>query len=191
MNKLFLPLLLIFLLFACSGSNDENSEIQKPLESSGDEKKPAGNQRDDNRQSPQPSTLINFYPDEYSRKCITENLGPQKAYEVYESNQIDPGLMYKIGVCELSGDEKKSTGKQSDDNRQSSQLTLIDFNPQGYNRNCMIDSLGSEKAYEIYESNKIDPELMYQIAGCELSEDEKKSMGRQNGGDKKILKLIH
>ena len=40
MNKLFLSLLLILLLFACSGSNDEISEIQKPLESSGDEKKP-------------------------------------------------------------------------------------------------------------------------------------------------------
>ena len=40
MNKLYLPLLLILLLFACSGSNDEISEIQKPLESSVDEKKP-------------------------------------------------------------------------------------------------------------------------------------------------------
>ena len=39
MNKLFLPLLLILLLFACSGSNDEISEMQKPLESSGDDKK--------------------------------------------------------------------------------------------------------------------------------------------------------
>ena len=38
MNKLYLSLLLILLLFACSGSNDEISEIQKPLESSGDEK---------------------------------------------------------------------------------------------------------------------------------------------------------
>ena len=180
MNKLYLPLLLILFLFACSGSNDEIAEIKKPLELSGDEKKSAGKQSDDNRQSAQPSTLINFNPDRYSRNCITESLGPQKAYETYESNKIDPGLMYKIGVCELSGDEKKSTGKQSDDNRQSLQSsTLIDFNPQGYNRNCMIDNLGSEKAYEIYESNKIDPELMNQIGGCELSEDEKKSMGRQ------------
>ena len=62
MNKLYLPLLLILLLFACSGSNDEISEIQKPLESSGDEKKSTGKQSDDNRQSSQPSTLINFNP---------------------------------------------------------------------------------------------------------------------------------
>ena len=186
MNKLYLPLLLILFLFACSGSNDEISEIQKPLESSvdekkpGDEKKSAGKQSDDNKQSPQPSTLINFNSQGYNRNCMIERLGPQKTYEIYESNKIDPGLMYQIGVCELSGDEKKSTGKQSDDNRQSLQSsTLIDFNPQGYNRNCMIDNLGSEKAYEIYESNKIDPELMNQIGGCELSEDEKKSMGRQ------------
>ena len=179
MNKLNLKLLLILILFlfACSGSNDEISEIKKPLESSGDEK---GKQSDDNRQSSQPSTLIDFNPQGYNRNCMIESLGPQKTYEIYESNKIDPGLMYQIGVCELSGDDKKSTGKQSDDNRQSSlSSTLIDFNPQGYNRNCMIDNLGSEKAYEIYESNKIDPELMNQIGGCELSEDEKKSMGRQ------------
>ena len=188
MNKLDLKLLLLLILFlfACAGSNDEISEIQKPLESSvdekkpGDEKKPDGKQSDDNKQSPQPSTLINFNSQGYNRNCMIESLGPQKTYEIYESNKIDPGLMYQIGVCELSGDEKKSTGKQSDDNRQSLQSsTLIDFNPQGYNRNCMIDNLGSEKAYEIYESNKIDPELMNQIGGCELSEDEKKSMGRQ------------
>ena len=182
MNKLNLKLLLILILFlfACSGSNDEISEIKKPLELSGDEKKPAGKQSDDNRQSSQPSTLIDFNPQGYNRNCMIESLGPQKTYEIYESNKIDPGLMYQIGVCELSGDDKKSMGKQSDDNRQSSlSSTLIDFNPQGYNRNCMIDNLGSEKAYEIYESNKIDPELMNQIGGCELSEDEKKSMGRQ------------
>ena len=91
-------------------------------ELSEDEKKSMGRQA---------STLIDFNPDEYSRNCMTENLGPQKAYEVYESNKIDSALMNQIGVCKLSGDEKKSTGKQSDTSQSSQPSTLINFNPDG------------------------------------------------------------
>ena len=178
MNKLFLPLLLILLLFACSGSNDEISEIQKPLESSvdekkpGDEKKSTGKQSDDNRQSLQSSTLIDFNPQGYNRNCMIDNLGSEKAYEIYESNKIDPELMNQIGGCELSEDEKKSMGRQAS--------TLIDFNPDEYSRNCMTENLGPQKAYEVYESNKIDSALMNQIGVCKLSGDEKKSTGKQS-----------
>jgi len=186
MNKMYLKLLLILILFlfACSGSNDEISEIKKPLESSGDEKKSTGKQSDDNRQSSQPSTLINFNPYGYSKDCITENLGPQKAYEVYESNKIDPELMNQIRGCELSEDEKKSMGRQDGgdknflqgqagaDTKYSQTSTLIDFDPDGYDRNCITDGLGSEKTDEIYKSNKFHSEFMYEIENCKTSRND-------------------
>ena len=182
MNKLNLKLLLILILFlfACAGS-DKISEIKKPLESSGDEKQSTGRQSGDNRQ---PSTLINFNPDGYDSNCITENLGPQKAYEVYEFNKIDLELMNQIGGCELSEDEKKSMGRQDGgdknflqgqagaDTKYSQTSTLIDFDPDGYDRNCITDGLGSEKTDEIYKSNKFHSEFMYEIENCKTSRND-------------------
>ena len=91
MKKLDFKLLLIFLmfLFACSGSNDEITESKKSVELS-------------EQKVNKISTLINFNPDDYSRKCLTDTIGPQKTYEAYESNKIESNLMNQIRVCELT-----------------------------------------------------------------------------------------
>ena len=87
MKKLDFKLLLIFLmfLFACSGSNDEITESKKSVELS-------------EQKVNKISTLINFNPDDYSRKCLRDTIGPQKTYEDYESNKIDSNLMNQIRV---------------------------------------------------------------------------------------------
>ncbi|SVA55323.1 uncharacterized protein METZ01_LOCUS108177 [marine metagenome] len=71
----------------------------------------------DTSQSSQPSTLINFNPDGYSRECIEDNLGTEKTYQVYQFNKIESGLMNKIENCKISdsdnrGDSSKETIKQ-------------------------------------------------------------------------------
>jgi len=174
-----------------SNSNISKSDSEKKSDQSqtdNKDKKSMAQQTDDSeKKSDQSLALVDFNPEDYDRKCIIDTIGPQKTFEIYQSNQIQKNQISEIPQCLMSDSDKKSDqsqtdnkdkksmAQQTDDNDKKSvgrqTQTFIVFNPSQYSRECIVENLDSQKTFEIYESNKIEQSQITQISGCLLSDN--------------------
>ena len=190
-TKLFhiISVSIILFIYSCGSESNINS---KSIPSSSNVLKSDSDQKSD-----QSVALVDFNPEDYDRKCIIDTIGPQKTFEIYQSNQIHKNQISEIPQCLMSDSDKKSDQSQNDNNDKKSMAqqtddndkksvgrqtqTFIVFNPSQYSRECIVENLDSQKTFEIYESNKIEQSQITQISGCLLSDNPELAEGKCPG----------
>ena len=140
-------------MFIYSCGNESNINSKPTLSNSNISK------FDSDKKPDQSIALVDFNPGNYDRKCMTDTIGPQKTFEIYQSNKIQENQISEIPQCLMSDSDKKSAQSQTDNNDKKSvgrqTQTFIVFNPSQYSRECIVENLDSQKTFQIYESNTL------------------------------------
>ena len=109
-------------------------------------------------------------------KSIPSNSNISKSDSEKKSDQSQTKNI-KSDQSQTDNKDKKSMAQQTDDSEKKSDqsLALVDFNPEDYDRKCIIDTIGPQKTFEIYQSNQIQKNQISEISQCLMSYSDKKS----------------
>ena len=121
-TKLFhiISVSIILFIYSCGSESNINS---KSVPSNSNVLKSDSDQKSD-----QSLALVDFNPEDYDRKCIIDTIGPQKTFEIYQSNQIHKNQISEIPQCLMSDSDKKSDQSQTDNKDKKSMAQQTDDN---------------------------------------------------------------
>ena len=138
-TKLFHIILLSFILFIYSCGSESNinsksiSSNSNVLKSDNDKKSDQSQINNKDKKSDQSVALVDFNPEDYDRKCMIDTVGPQKTFEIYQSNKIQENQISEISQCLMSDSDKKSDQSQINNSDKKSDQSQTDNNDKNFN----------------------------------------------------------
>ena len=138
-TKLFHIILLSFILFIYSCGSESNinsksiSSNSNVLKSDNDKKSDQSQINNSDKKSDQSVALVDFNPEDYDRKCMIDTVGPQKTFEIYQSNKIQANQISEISQCLMSDSDKKSDQSQINNSDKKSDQSQTDNNDKNFN----------------------------------------------------------
>ncbi len=111
----------------------------------------------------QPDNQIDLHQSSNQALDTTQNDNTQNAKIIKNEDKKSTPASDSI-INNTKSIQKTPSQKQSDNKVKP--ITMLDFDPEIYSRECIVDTLDPKSTYEIYQSNKINQDYVQKIDQC-------------------------